>query len=58
MGSIKIENVIETIGLHKPDFLFPNLKNKQLEDQLNWLVPDFVDSDSIAGKTLTSKSSE
>ena len=43
LGSLTIENVIETIGLHKPDFLFPELKRNQFEEQFKWLIPDFVD---------------
>ncbi len=46
LGSLTIENVIETIGLHKPDFLFPELKRNQFEEQFKWLIPDFVDMKS------------
>ncbi|PPR77655.1 MAG: hypothetical protein CFH01_01427 [Alphaproteobacteria bacterium MarineAlpha2_Bin1] len=46
IGKITIENIVETIGLHKPDFLFPDLKKYQLEEQFNWLIPNFIDSET------------
>jgi len=43
LGSLTIENVVETIGFHESDFLFPDLKDYQLKSHLNWLSPDFID---------------
>ena len=46
LGSVTIENVVETIGLHKSDFLFPDLKDFQLKSQLSQLSPDFIDPET------------
>ncbi len=43
LGRLTIERVVESIGMHKPNFLFPELNINLLDIEKDWLIPNFVD---------------